>query len=169
MRIQAVFLFALMSTTLSSLPLLAQEAGPTVLAKGLFSYQAPVGWSVSDLNLSLPVSQGPAKDGFAPNIHVAIVSSAQPLAQFVAANILAARKAPDFRLVEEKPFATAAGLEGTRVVVTETLDEKELEQVFYFFDGGSNQKIIVSAACLLEDATQDAPLFDASLKSFSLE
>jgi hypothetical protein len=57
-------------------PLWAQDAGRTVLARGLFSYEAPPGWKVSDLNLSQPVSRGPARDGFTPNIQVDIVTSA---------------------------------------------------------------------------------------------
>jgi hypothetical protein len=70
--------------------------------------------------------------------------------------------------VSEAPFLTAAGLDGQRVA-TETADPRALRQVFYFFDGGSDRKIIVSASCLPEDGAADTALFDASVKTLSLE
>jgi hypothetical protein len=147
----------------------AQDKGRTVLARGLFSYEAPPGWRVSDINLSQPVSQGSMRDGFMPNIDVDIVTSSLPLAQFVAESLRAARGTPGFRLVSEAPFSTAAGLDGQRVVVTETIEQRGLQQIFYFFDGGNDQKIMVSASCLAQDGVADAAMFDVSVKTFSLE
>jgi hypothetical protein len=148
---------------------LAQEGGRTILEKGLFSYEAPPGWHVTELNLTHPVSAGPARDGFAANIHVDITTSALPLEKFVAENIRAAQSSAGFQLVSESPYSTAAGLDGTRVVVTETVGGLNLQQAFYFFDGGNNQKIVLSAACLTKDGAVDAAMFDASVRTFSLE
>jgi hypothetical protein len=152
------------------LPGRGEEAGPTVLDKGLFSYEAPAGWSVPEMTLSHPVALGPMKDGFAPNIHVDIQSSPKSLDAYVTENLRAVRAAfPDFRLVSRRPFTTAAGLDGIRVVITDKVDKFYLQQMFYFLDGGSNQKLIISACCLMADGIRYAPIFDASIKTFSLE
>jgi hypothetical protein len=144
--------------------------GPTVLDKGLFSYQAPPGWTVPEMNLSHPVAVGPMKNGFAPNIHVDIKTSSKTVADFVAENLRAVRAAfPDFKLIDQRPFSTAAGLDGIRVVITDTVDKFHLRQIFYFFDGGSNQILVISACCLAADGARDTPIFDGSIRTFSLE
>ena len=76
------------------------------------------------------------------------------------------RTGPDHaRILDQRPFVTAAGLDGIRV----NLDIRDLRQILYFFDGGSNCIIVVNACCLSKSAARDTPLFDASLKTFSLE
>ena len=148
----------------------ADEGGPTVLDKGLFSYQAPPGWTVPEMNLAHPVAVGPMKDGFAPNIHVDIKPNAKPMKEFVADNLSAVRAAfPNYKLVDQRPFFTAAGLDGSRVMITDTVGRFHLQQIFYFFDGGSNQVLVISASCLAADGVREAPIFDASIKTFSLE
>jgi hypothetical protein len=148
----------------------AEGMGPTVLDKGLFSYQAPAGWTVPEMNLSHPVALGPMKDGFAPNIHVDIKPNARPVSAYVADNMRAAGAAfPDFKLIDQRPFTTVAGLDGIRVVITDTVGQFHLQQIFYFFDGGSNQILVIGACCLAKDGASEAPLFDASIKTFTLE
>jgi hypothetical protein len=145
----------------------AQSAGPTVLEKGLYSYQAPVGWIVRKDNSA---SLGTAKDGLAPNIRVVIVSSPKPLADYVAGNLetFKAKASAHFQVMDQRPFATSAGL-GIRVQVTEKGEKLKLQQIFYYFDGGSGKKLIVSGSCLAIDGLRETPLFDASVKTLSLE
>jgi hypothetical protein len=140
------------------------------LPLALLPVRAPVGWTVPEMNLPHPVAVGPLRDGFAPNIHVDIKPNAKTVKEYVADNLQAVRAAfPDFKLIDQRPFATAAGLDGIRVVVTDTVGKFHLQQIFYFFDGGAHQVLVISACCLAADGVHDAPVFDASIRTFSLE
>jgi hypothetical protein len=170
LKIRFLLLVASSGLFFACLPGRGDERGPTVLDKGLFSYQAPPGWTVPEMNLSHPVALGPMKNGFAPNIHVDIKPNAKPMDEYVAENLRSVRAAfPDFNLIDQRPFSTAAGLDGIRVVVTDTVGKFRLQQIFYFLDGGSNQVLVISACCLAADGDREAPLFDASIRTFSLE
>jgi hypothetical protein len=148
----------------------AEEFGQTVLDRGLFSYQAPPGWTVPESSDAHPVAVGPMKDGFAPDIHIDIRPNTKTVKEYVAAKVRAVRTAfPDFKFIDERPFSTTAGLDGIRAVVTDTVGKFRLEQVFYFFDGGANRILVISARCLAADGARAAPIFDASIKTLSLE
>ena len=163
---------AVCSATLLA-PVRGDERGPTVLEKGLFSYQAPPGWTVQQENFSkYPVSTAPRRNGFAANIDVVIARNSQSLDDYVRSTLAALRSSGalrDVRMVERRPFSTAAGLDGLRVEVAALAGSYQLREFLYFFDGGSANKLVVTASCLESDAARDALLFDASLKTFSLE
>ena len=154
------------------IPLYA-DAGPTVLAKGLFSYQAPPGWAAQDSPISkYKISLAPAANGFSANINVVIETAAVSLNDYVTGSLGQLEATPmltNVKVVSQQPFQTAAGLDGQRVVVTDTMGKMNLQQTFYFFDGGSNAKLVITASCLVSDGATDAPLFDAALKTFTLE
>jgi hypothetical protein len=143
------------------------EPGPTVLARGLFSYQAPPGWQTSASPVSpYPVSSEGWYRPHEARILVNIVTVSQGVSDYVTQCLQALRSGPDYaHVLDRRPFVTAAGLDGIRA----TVNIRGLRQIFYFFDGGSGKIIIVNACCLLRDADRDTPLFDASLKTFSLE
>ncbi len=148
--------------------------GPqTVVAPGLFSYQAPSGWTVQDSPASrFKVAVGPAALGFAPNINVVIENATVPLNDYVAGSMRGLKASSiltGVTLIEQGPFRTAGGIDGQRVVVTDTLGKINMRQTFYFFDGGSNAKLVVTASCLASDGATKAPLFDAAVKTFTLE
>ncbi len=106
---------------------------------------------------------GPTKNGFAPNIHVDIGPNTKSVKDYVANNLRAVRAAfPDYKLIDQRPFSTAAGLDGIRVVIIDKVQKVRLRQIFYFFDGGSNQILVISGCCLAEDGVREAPLFDAA-------
>jgi hypothetical protein len=156
------------------LPVRAQAAGPTVLEKGVYSYQAPVGWRVPIADLPeafASASVGPRRDGFAPHLYVFIRSSPKPLPDFVADYLrtFQSGSATHFKVVDQRPFSTTAGLDGIRVAITYALGKLHLQEIFYFFDGGSGKKIVATACRLATDDPREAPVFDASLKTFTLE
>jgi hypothetical protein len=150
------------------------ETGSTVLARGLFSYQAPPGWTVPSGDLPenvASISRGPRRNGFAPDILVFIQGSSKFLSDYVAAYLKSLKEKPAIHLsvLEQKVFSTSAGLDGIRVVIANAGKKRDLLQVLYFFDGGSNKVIVVIANSLAYDGKREIPLFDASLKTFSLE
>jgi hypothetical protein len=141
--------------------------GRTVLAKGLFSYQAPAGWTTGESPLSpYPVSSEGFGQPHEASIRVNIEASPRNLPDYVDRWLKALRDGPDHaHILDRRPFVTAAQLDGVRVVT----EIRNLRQILYFFDGGSGQIIVVNACCLIRHAGHDTPLFDASLKTFSLE
>ncbi len=149
---------------------LCADAGPTVLAKGLFSYQAPPGWTLLDSSLSkFPVSIGKASNGLKPNIFVAMRSFPGGLPDYTATFLTALRGKFNTTIVDQQPFVTSAGLDGNRIVTRQPTPSVNAQIVYYLFDGGGGNKLMIAAACAASDAKQDTPLFDAAVKSFTLE
>jgi hypothetical protein len=147
----------------------AQDLGDTVSAPGLFSYQAPKGWVVKDTSISkYKVCMDAPKNGFAANINVVTESFSGTLAQYVESNKTALKTSPLFSnvvIVNQSAFQTGSGKQGIRLVVTDSINKLDLQQIFYFFDGTSS-KIVVTASSLAAGGDQYAPIFDASLKTF---
>jgi hypothetical protein len=169
------FTFALLAgfftLALGTVSAQAQALGDTVTAAGVFSYQAPAGWSIKDTQMSkYKVCFDTPKNGFAANINVVIQPYPKPLADYVAFNKEQLKNVPMLQnvlIIDEKPFTTAGGLSGTRLVITDTVGKSDLEQTFYIFAGTGDTKYVVTASCLAADAQADAPIFDASAKTFA--
>jgi hypothetical protein len=166
------------SPALASLPNVAPAASPApdlgdvVSAPGVFSYQAPKGWSVQDSSVSrYKVAMDERRDDFAANINVATDSYPNSLPEYIklSKEQLAATPAiQNAKVVEEKPFATTSGLEGVRVTVLDTAKNIALQQVFYFFEGSGDAKYVVVCTSLAGEGARLEPTFDASMKSFTL-
>jgi len=173
MKFSAAFLPTLLGLAFAILPGKAQDLGATVSQPGVFSYRAPKGWAVKDSPLSkYKVSFDTPKNNFAANINLVVESYPKPLADYVAANKSSIKSVPFLQnvlIIDEKPFVTAGGLHGTRLVITDTVGKANLEQTFYFFAGDSDAKYVVTGSCLVDDARQYAPIFDASMKTFSTQ
>jgi hypothetical protein len=168
----------------------AQDLGETVSAPGVFSYQAPRGWTVKDSSMSKydvcfdtpkdgfaanitkdGFAANITKDGFAANINVVRQAYPKPLADYVDLNKSQIKSIPLLQnviIIDEKPFQTSGGLTGTRLVITDAVGKADLEQTFYFFAGAMDIKFVVTASCLIGDEQKYAPIFDASIKTFSL-
>lgn len=171
-----------MRASLIALVLLAGStvlrAGPgsTVLARGLLSYQAPPGWMARDLATSkYQVAVAPVTAGMPANINIEVDQAAGPMKDYIAGALANLKKLPqikDLTVVSQAAFKTSAGLDGTRVVVMDTvpqLDNARIEQVFYYFDGGGDNKLVLTATCPASEAATNEPLFDAAIKSMTLE
>ena len=170
MKIELAFLLALAGITWLAPPTLAQEGGPTVLAKGLFSYQAPPGWTlITSPYCKFPVSLGAKSDGLNPIIYVAVRPFPGTLSDCTAALLTILRAEFNRTIVNQQPFATSAGLEGVRIVMRQPTHKVNVQSVYYLFDGGGGNKLMIVAGCAASDASRDTPLFDASVKTFSLE
>ena len=117
-----------------------------------------------------PICFDVPKNGFAPNINVVVQKVAKPLAEYVAMNksqLKSITLLQNVIIIDEKPFQTTTGLAGTRLVITDVVGKSELEQTFYFFEGPDDTKYVVTASSLIPDAATYAPIFDASLQTFS--
>ena len=145
--------------------------GDTVSQAGLFSYQAPKGWSVKSTPLSkYEVAVDAPRNNFVANINVVVESYPESLAKYVSLNkqyVAASGVYTVFQVADEQPFETATGAKGVRLVAKDQLNKQDMQQIFYFFEGSSNNKFVVTATCLAEDGDLYAPIFDASVKTFS--
>jgi len=169
LRLQlAVFL----GVAFAGLPGLARGQGETVSEPGLFSYQAPQGWSVKTTPISkFKISFDAPKNGFSANINVVAEVSPGSLAKYVDANEAILKATPMFQnleVLDQKTFTTAARVAGVRVRVRDSVGNAHLLQTFYFFPGAAETKFVVTASCLAADGDAYAPIFNASMKTFSL-
>jgi hypothetical protein len=162
--------FALVSLLFTSISSEGQELGDTVSQAGLFSYQAPKGWAVKSTPMSkYDVAVDAPQNNFAANINVVVESYPKSLTDYVSLNKEMIPSSPytHFEIVEEQPFETSTGAKGVRQVVKDTLGKLNMQQIFYYFEGSSDKKFVVTASCLDGDGDRYTPIFDASLKTFS--
>ena len=151
----------------------AEELGANVGEPGVFSYQAPKGWQITTSPVSrFKLAVDVTKNNFAANLNVVRDEFPGPLEDYVAANKKALKASTFFQNLQfstEKAFTTAAGMKGMRLVARDTLNKADLQQIFYFFAGPKNSKLVVTATSLATDADHYAPIFDASVKTFVLK
>jgi hypothetical protein len=145
----------------------------TVSAPGVFSYEAPAGWTVENSAISKnPIARDAPHNGFAANLNVVIEQYPGTLDDYVAANMKAISATPlfvNFNVVEQKSFTTASGVRGARVVADDKLGKVDMRQTFYFFAGSSMNKIVVTASSRAADGDHFAPIFDAAMKTFTVQ
>jgi hypothetical protein len=161
-------LAVLLFTTISSQ---GQDLGETISQPGLFSYQAPKGWAIKSLQLSkFPIAADAPRNNFSANINVVVEPAPGSLADYVALNkklLVATPMFTHFQIVDEQSFETSAGVKGVRLVTNDGLGKEDMQQIFYFFEGSSNNKFVVTGSSLAADGDHYAPVFNASLKTFS--
>jgi len=154
-----------------ALPSHAQSLGDTVSEPGLFSYQAPKDWKVTTSAMSkYKVCMGAPQNNFVPNINVVTEKYAKPLVEYVELNKTNLKASPIFlnlQILDQKPFEATTGVKGIRVVVKDTLGKVDMQQIFYFFEEGTDTKLVVTASCSVADGDHYASIFDASMKTFS--
>jgi hypothetical protein len=126
-----VNLAALSGLAFTVLPSQAQDLGDTVSQPGVFSYQAPKGWTVKDTTFSkYKISFDAPKNKFSANINVVVENFSGTLAKYVDANKANLKASPKFQnlqIVDETPFATTAGVTGVRLVITDTVSNTDLQ------------------------------------------
>jgi hypothetical protein len=172
MKSSHALLVGLLGLGFSILPGQAQDLGDTVTQPGL-SYQAPKGWAVKDsADSKCKICYDAPKNNYPANIVAMTDSYPKPLADYVDFTKSEMNSTPSLHnavIIDEKPFVTAGGLQGTRLVITSTVGQYDVKQFFYFFAGDSDVKYLVTGTCLVADAQHYAPIFDASMKTFSTQ
>ena len=170
MKLVPALFFACACLLVAGLPGRADDSDNTVASPGVFSYQPPDGWFVRDSPLSkFKVSFEKLRGEFAPNITVVVEQYPGPLALFVARAKKVLLTSPVFlnsTIVDESSFETSSGLEGTRLVLKDTISKLDLQQVVYLFAGDGGRKYMVTGSCLAGDGDRYASIFDDSIKSF---
>lgn len=138
--------------------------GPVVSEDGLFSFQAPKGWTVErNPQLDYPTCVGPrGPGGDVPSIVPGQegYESVDTFADAVTSNT------GDVRIVDKSRFATHQGTTGERIVARKGVGQ---EVVIYAFAGKNGLLLTFTGSCAPADDDRVRPMFDASMRSLVLE
>jgi hypothetical protein len=137
--------------------------GDVVSEPGLFFSQAPKGWAVQeDPELDYATCVGPAEsDGSSPSIKTNS-QGYQSVDDYVKSIT------PDTggaKIVDRGSFTTRSDVAGQRLVI----QKDSQERVVYVFPGKSGLLLTFNCSCPAAEDGQFRPLFDASMKSLTLD
>ena len=139
--------------------------------RGKFSYIAPAGWQFRNFpGLKFRVAVGPSANKFTPNINIVDEEFRGDLKEYVDKNLENLPKIiSGFKLLDRKPFTTASGLQGEKLITTSKQNNQELRQLFYIFPAADRDQYLVVTCSLLAfgGAALDI-IFDKSLSTFQL-
>jgi hypothetical protein len=114
-----------------------------------------------------PQAIGPASNNFTPDITFK-TDGYQTVDQFVATyqpNLVDVSQPFPMKLVDRKPFVTAAGVKGMRLHSIDVQNPPTAEQFSYVFPNPDGMVFEFACACAPADAARYAPIFDASMKT----
>lgn len=147
------------------------DAGPTLSNPGLFSYVAPSGWGSqvgpSGAMGGFPQAVGPASNNFTPDITFKTdgYESVDNFVKTYQPSLVDVDQPFPMKLVDAKPFVTAAGVKGYRLHSIDIANPPTAEQFSYVFPNPDGLVFEFACACAPADAAHDAPIFDASMKT----
>ena len=150
---------------------LAAETGDRYTeAAGGFSYCPPKGWTMKELpGMKYQAAFGPTSGGFTPNINVVDEAFGGSLEDYFKGNVDALTKVfKKFKNLGKSDFKTDSGLKCIRLVTESEQQGMLLRQTFFFFDGKTNRKLVVTCSAPAEGGDKLDAAFGASLKTFSV-
>lgn len=155
---------------LSVAPVSAQGARLAEPAGG-FSYQPPAGWHIRTFpGLKYKICYTTPANGFAPNINTVDEVAPVPMGPYMQASIAQMKRAyANLHVVSQKPFVTASGIQGARLVTDGVAAGKHMHQVFYVFPGTNNRKYVLTASSLASDHGKYDAATDQAMKTFKLQ
>jgi hypothetical protein len=142
-------------------PTPAAALGDPVSEPGLFSFQAPKGWDTqTSPEQNYSSCSGPAEsDGSSPSITVD-QQGYQEVDAYVKTYMATLGAS-----AEKSSFQTNSGAKGVRVIAKDGANET----VAYVFPAKNGLLMVFTGKCLSADDSQIRPLFEASLKSLTLD
>jgi hypothetical protein len=152
------------------------DEGLTLSTPSVFRYVAPPGWTSQVAGGyalgGFPQAVGPAAHNFTPDITF-ITAGYHPLDAWVKAyapKLVDLTGTQDFplKLVDVKPFTTAAGVKGYRLHSIDPSSPAAAEQFAYVFLNHDGLVCEFACACAPADAEKDLPIFEASMKTVQL-
>ncbi len=158
-----------LAVSVPAVPALAQGTRVSEPTGG-FSYVPPPGWHTKPFpGLKYKICYTNSLGGFAPNINILEETAAVPLDKYMQISLVGMKQAyTTFAILSQKPFVTASGIRGVRMVVNGTTGGRNMHQVFYVFPGANDRKYVVTASSLASDGNRYNAATDASMKTFRL-
>ena len=148
-----------------------EPAAETDRQPGHYSYDLPLGWKFMTLpTFRNPIATDPKQVASSPYIQVDEVTSTTSLADFTAANKEQMKKmVPSTVFIDEKPFVTAAGKKGVRIIVTCHVGKDDRKAIYFLLEGPNKVTFVILCNTLASSFDQNEPIFDAAMKSFVCE
>jgi len=145
--------------------------GKTVSEDGLFSFQGPKGWEPRDEpEREYSTCIGPPEaGGFKPFIFITPEDN-QTVDDYVktqTGNLTGVDG--KLTLVDKGSFKTDHGDSGARMVVRNESSARKVESVRYIFSAKNGLLLVFKCQCLSVDDAQFRPIFDASMKTLTLD
>jgi hypothetical protein len=136
-------------------------------AKSGISIQPPKDWikkEISGLDYVAFVSD--ATNPPSATITLIEESSPSPMDEYVKTNIAAISQAfEQFKEIGRSEFKTNSGIVGVAIALDSEQLGRKLRQVFYFFPGKDDKKLVFTCSFLTKDSEKLAPLCAASLQT----
>jgi hypothetical protein len=150
----------------------APALGDLVTAPGVFSYHAPKGWSITDTSLSTyKIATDVRKNDFAANINIVVQSFPNSLSEYVELNkqqIPSSTTLQNVKFSDQQPFTTASGLQGSAPDGSRHGKKYLHAAGVLLFSGTGEAKLVVVCTSLAGEGARMTPIFDASMKSFTV-
>lgn len=147
-----------------------QEAGEriSVAAHGC-SLRVPRGWTEKQTPQGGTMFVAPKESGYSANLQVFSEPFAHTLREYVDANISAVKgAAPGAKFVSDAPFTADSGSPAFKTTFSNKVEELDLAQAMYFFDGPAGRKILVTTTAQAKHGAELEPLFDACVKTLTV-
>jgi hypothetical protein len=147
------------------------DLGKAVAEDGLFSFQGPKDWEPQDdPEREYATCVGPPEaGGFKPFIIITPEDN-QTVDDYVKSQtekLTGTGGKP--ALVDKRSFKTDHGDTGMRLVVKNESSPRKIESVRYVFSAKNGLLLVFRCQCLSSDDAQFRPMFDASMKSLTLD
>ena len=137
---------------------------------GGFSIQPPKDWETKDIGTKYIAFLGPTENDFTQTINFVTEEYSGSLETYVEASITTLKKAlTDMKIVKQSEFTTLSGQTGTKLIITDKQINKKLQQTFYIFELGSDNKIIITCTSLAADGADTDELYDESASTFKVD
>jgi hypothetical protein len=149
-----------------------QKMGETFTsAENGYAHRIPDGWeSKPGSQAGVTMLVAPSSTGLASNMVTTVEKYDGSLPDYVAANKQAVTAAaPDAKFLTDTEFVTETKATCHKVKLQNKVNNIDLAQTMYFFDGTNGRKIIVTCTAPAKVATNLESLFDDCMKTFTLK
>ena len=147
-----------------------QKIGDTFTsAEHGYSHRIPLGWEKKPAPPSKAVMiAAPKSSGVSSDMVTTVEPYEGTLRAYVDANLQSVRKSAVKAKVVRKEFTTDSKTPAYKAKSQNKVNEVDVAQTMYFFQGAEDKKIIVTCTAPAEFQAQLEPLFDGCMKTFAL-
>jgi len=152
-----------------SIPAPQKIGGTFTSAENGYSHRIPQGWKRRPAPPSKALMiAAPKSSGLLSNMVTTVEPYDGTLRAYLDANIQPVKKRAVKAKVVSTEFTTDSNTPAYRAKLQNKVNDVNLAQTMYFFQGPDNKKIIVTCTAPAEFQAQLEPLFDGCMKTFAL-
>ncbi|CAN5431891.1 hypothetical protein BH20VER3_BH20VER3_13720 [soil metagenome] len=147
-----------------------QELGETYTSvQNGYSFRIPKGWQTKARpQPGMTMISAPQDSGLSSNMVTTVQPSDGSLRDYVELNKEELRKSvPDAKVLSDNAFVTDARVTAQKVKLQNKINDIDLAQTMYFFDGPNRRKVIVTCTAPQKYGAQIESLCDDCMKTFA--